>query len=151
MALSNIDAITFGTKADIYVPTLYEGQPPKFTLGSAEESLHAPFGISTPYSGSDTTNLTCDIEVDAELAQQIGALDEAVVQAAIRNAEEWFGRPMNEMHLSQVHLNCLTPFHKNVSLGDFLPLTLASSSRAEGNMVKLPKSLSRYFFLTPDS
>ena len=54
MALSNVDAITFGTKAGTYVPTLYEGQHPKFTLGSAESPRLAPFGVSTPYSGSDT-------------------------------------------------------------------------------------------------
>ena len=93
MTLSNINAITFGTKTGEYVPTLYNGQHPKFTLGAAEAPLHAPFGISTPFAGGETNNLTCDLEVDAELAQQIGALDEAVVQAAIRNAEEWFGRP----------------------------------------------------------
>ena len=103
MALTNINAITFGTKSGEYVPTLYNGQHPKFALGTAEAPLHAPFGISTPFAGGETNNLTCDLEADAELAQQIGALDEAVVQAAIKNAEEWFGRPMNEAAIRAIH------------------------------------------------
>ena len=101
-----IDAaqITFAPKNGKYSSTQINGRIPKFVMGTEDEPLRAPFGISIPFSGEDSDRLTFDLEVgDSELLDSLRAIDERVVQMAVQNSEQWFGRPLEEATVRAMH------------------------------------------------
>ena len=109
MALTNPNEITFGEKGDKYVPTKYDGRNIKLYLGSPDEPLEAPFGISNPIFGSTSDNLTTDLAVDGELLTQFVALDQLIVQTAVARSQEWFGRQLSEAEVRVMHTPLVQP------------------------------------------
>ena len=114
--LNMIDAtqISFAPKNGKYASTQLNGRIPKFVMGTEEEPLRAPFGISTPFSGEDSDRLTFDLEVgDSELLDSLHAIDERVVQVAVQNSEQWFGRPLEEATVRAMHTPLLQAAKKD--------------------------------------
>ena len=106
-SLREIDAskIDFGAKDGKFARTTIEGALPKFKLGSMDALWRAPFGISTPYSGDESEpRRTMDLEItDPDDLAQLTAIDEAVVQAGVKNSVPWFGRMLNEAAVRAMH------------------------------------------------
>lgn len=100
--------ITFGSKMDKYVPTRLKGNLPRYVLGTKDAPLRAPFGISTPYAGSENDDRrTFDIEVDEETEAWVKSIDETVLATAIKRSVEWFGKPLEEAVLRERHTRLL--------------------------------------------
>ena len=97
MTIMNASEITFGEKdKDGYIPTRVNGDIGRFQLGTREDTLRAPFGVSEPVNGGQASRKTMDLEVDEEVANQLRAVDNVVLAEAIKRPSAFFGKQLDE-------------------------------------------------------
>ena len=97
MTIMNASEITFGEKdKDGYVPTRLNGNIGRFQIGTKEDPLRAPFGVSEPVGGGQAKRKTMDLELNGDLAAQLQAIDDVVVAEAIKRPNDFFGKKMDE-------------------------------------------------------
>lgn len=102
-------SIRFGEKIGNFIATRVANDDMiYFRLGSVDEPLRSPFGVSEPIGGTITDRKTLDLEIDAELAGQIRAIDAAVVTDAIKRPTEYFGKKLNEAAVLAMHQPLVT-------------------------------------------
>ena len=132
--------VTFAPKNGKYASTQLNGRIPKFVMGTEDEPLRAPFGISTPFSGEDSDRLTFDLEIgDSELLDSLRAIDERVVEAAVQNSEQWFGRPLEEATVRAMH----TPLVQAAKKETYKPMVRTKFS------TKLTNATTVYVYKSP--
>ena len=134
MTTINASEITFGDKdKDGYIPTRVNGNIGRFQLGTREEPLRAPFGVSEPKGGGQTTRKTMDLEVDSDLAAQLQAVDRVVLAEAIKRPNDFFGKQLDEAAVRAMFQPLVTskpPPYKptvrtKVKVGDKAPTTVS--------------------------
>lgn len=109
MATINANEITFGDKEkDNFIPTKIHGSLISFQIGTIDEPLRAPFGVSEPVGGGYTERKTLDLEVDGELAGRLKAIDAVVVAEAIKRPVDFFGKKLDEAAVRQMHQPLVT-------------------------------------------
>ena len=109
MTTINANEITFGDKdKDGFMPTKINGSLIKFQIGTKEDPLRAPFGVSEPVGGGYSERKTMDLEVDGELAGQLKAIDAAVVAEAIKRPNDFFGKKLEEAAIRSMHQPLVT-------------------------------------------
>ena len=140
MSYPTVSNISFARKNGKFVSTQLDGSIPKFMLGTNDEPLRAPFGISDPYSGEDSDRLTFDLEVqDESLLSFLHSLDEQIVATAVTRSVEWFGKELNEAAIRAMH----TPLVQAPKKDTYLPTVRTKFS------LRLGKSTAVYVFKSP--
>jgi hypothetical protein len=140
MSYPTVSNISFARKNGKFVCTHLDGRIPKFMLGTNDEPLRAPFGISDPYSGEDSDRLTFDLEVqDESLLSFLHSLDEQIVATAVTRSVEWFGKELNEAAIRAMH----TPLVQAPKKDTYLPTVRTKFSLRPG------KSTAVYVFKSP--
>jgi hypothetical protein len=140
MSYPTVSNISFARKNGKFVSTQLDGRIPKFMLGTNDEPLRAPFGISDPYSGEDSDRLTFDLEVqDESLLSFLHSLDEQIVATAVTRSVEWFGKELNEAAIRAMH----TPLVQAPKKDTYLPTVRTKFS------LRLGKSTAVYVFKSP--
>ena len=101
---SDVARIVFGPKVNQFAKTTIDNAVIKFSFGSVDAPLRAPFGISDPYNGEASDRLSMDLELEhPQQLKMFRALDEAVVDAAVENSVSWFGRKLDEATIRAMH------------------------------------------------
>ena len=133
MTIINASEITFGAKdKDGYIPTRVSGDISRFQLGTREDALRSPFGVSEPVNGGQAARKTMDLEVDEELANQLRAVDNVVLAEAIKRPSAFFGKQLDEAAVRAMFQPLVTikpPPYKptvrtKVKVGDKAPTTV---------------------------
>ena len=110
MATIDASQITFGKKYNDFISTKVKGGIARFVVGTVDEPLRAPFGVSEPKNGGKATRKTMDLEVeDSTLAELLASIDAAVVAQAIKDTLNFFGKELDEDTIRAKHQPLLTP------------------------------------------
>ena len=104
----NAADISFGDKVDSYIPTKIGGNLISLQLGTKDEPLRVPFGVSEPLNGGKAERKTMDIEVDGDLAGMLKAIDAHVVSEAIKRPLDFFGKNLDEAAVRAMHIPLVT-------------------------------------------
>eukprot|EP00966_Prymnesium_polylepis_P286404 6616061-Prymnesium_polylepis.1 len=71
--------------------------PPNVQLSTDKAPLRIPFGMSAPYGDEEGGQRhTLEVSASPELAAWAGAIDEALVQHAVKHSQAWFGEALDE-------------------------------------------------------
>lgn len=109
MATIDASQITFGKKYNDFISTKVKGGIARFVVGTVDEPLRAPFGVSEPKNGGKATRKTMDLEVeDSTLAELLASIDAAVVAQAIKDTLNFFGKELDEDTIRAKHQPLLT-------------------------------------------
>ena len=109
MATIDASQITFGKKYNDFISTKVKGGIARFVVGTVDEPLRAPFGVSEPKNGGKATRKTMDLEVeDSTLAELLASIDAAVVAQAIKDPLNFFGKELDEDTIRAKHQPLLT-------------------------------------------
>ena len=96
--------MAFGRKDGKYAHTSVNDAIIRFKIGGTEAPLRVPFGISDPYNVEASERLTMDLELnDPEALHFFRQTDQAVVDAAMKNSKQWFGKQLNEAAIRAMH------------------------------------------------
>jgi hypothetical protein len=112
--------LQFGTREGKFASVKTDGQIVRFTMGSVEKPLRAPFGISEPFDGSDSERRTLAVESeDPACVAKVREIDAAVLTAAKENCVAWLGKQLDDVSIGVMH----TPLVKmNAKKEDMPPL-----------------------------
>lgn len=85
--------------------TLNTGKaPPNVQLSTDKAPLCLPFGLSAPYGDeAGGQRHTLDVSASIELAAWASAIDEALVQHAVKHSQAWFGEALDEATVRAMH------------------------------------------------
>ena len=109
MATIDASQIPFGKKYNDFISTKVKGGIARFVVGTVDEPLRAPFGVSEPKNGGKATRKTMDLEVeDSTLAELLASIDAAVVAQAIKDPLNFFGKELDEDTIRAKHQPLLT-------------------------------------------
>ena len=109
MATIDASQITFGKKYNDFISTKVKGGIARFVVGTVDEPLRAPFGVSEPKNGGKATRKTMDLEVeDSTLAELLASIDAAVVAQAIKDTLNFFGKELDDDTIRAKHQPLLT-------------------------------------------
>jgi hypothetical protein len=115
MATIDASQITFGKKYNDFISTKVKGGIARFVVGTVDEPLRAPFGVSEPKKPQNggkewkATRKTMDLEVeDSTLAELLASIDAAVVAQAIKDPLNFFGKELDEDTIRAKHQPLLT-------------------------------------------
>lgn len=87
---------------------------PHLQLTTDKAPLRIPFGLSAPYGDEDGGQRhTLEVAASPELAAWASALDEALVQHAVKHSKAWFGQALDEPTIRAMHHPLLRPSDKH--------------------------------------